>query len=204
MRFFARPRGMPPRTRIEPNKNDPLSEATPGLRLWAASLKAGYESRVAFARAIGIKHNTLSLFEAGRSMLSLENFAIACGLVGYSVEEIYFGRQGRRREQGLNHDGIVALCEELEAGPLERAALKRFLDSPEGALQRISRTYVITFIEAHREARESDQPAELAMRQAVMAADTARATADALAAGVKAPSRRYRRRLQSRVAKQRR
>lgn len=199
---------MPPRTRTEPDKNDPLSESTPGRRLWAASLAAGYESRVAFARAIGVAHNTLSMFEANKSMLRLENFAIGCGLVGYAMDQIYFGRSGRHREQHLGMDGIVALCEELEAKPPERMALKRFLDTPEGALQRLTRSYIAAFIEAHQAIREASNGkpfvAELAVRKAITAADNARATADALAAGVKPPSRRYRRRAQGRAAQKRR
>lgn len=178
---------MPPRTRIEPNSKDPLSEATPSRRLWAASLAKGYPSRMAFARAIGIRHNALSAFEADRAMLSLANFAKACQLVGYSMEEIYFGRNPRRREPNLSRDEIVLLCEELEATSHERAALKRFLDSPEGALQRMTRAYVVAFIDAHKTAREAGIDPELGLRKAISAGDTARATSDAIAAGVKPP-----------------
>ena len=196
---------MPPRTRVEPNRNDPLSEATPGRRLWAASLAAGYETRTSFARAIGIQHNTLSLVEADRTLLSLENFAIACQLVGYSMEEIFFGRSPRRREPHLSPEGIVVLCEELRAEPAERHAFKRFLDSPEGALQRLTRAYVTAFIQTHHEARQrNNHPPEAWMRQAIIEADNARAIADALAAGVKPPSRRYRNRPQGRPAQKRR
>jgi DNA-binding XRE family transcriptional regulator len=195
---------MPPRTRIEPNREDPLSETTPGRRLWAASLAAGYETRTSFARAIGIQHNTLSLVESDRTLLSLENFAMACQLVGYSMEEIFFGRAPRRREPHLSAEGIVVLCEELGAEAAERHAFKRFLDSPEGALQRLTRAYVTAFMEAHKSAQESGATPEAALRKAIVAADNARATADALAAGVKPPSRRYRNRPQGRPAQKRR
>jgi DNA-binding XRE family transcriptional regulator len=184
---------MPPRTRVAPNRLDPLSEPTPGRRLWAASLKAGYEVRTDFARAIGIRHHTLSLVESDRGFLSLANFATACQLVGYTMEEIYFGRNPRRREPALTLDAIVALCEDLDAAPAERAAFKRFLDSPEGALQRVTRAYLTTFVETHKTARELNHHSpEALLRQAVVAADNARAVSDALAAGVKSPSNRYR------------
>jgi DNA-binding XRE family transcriptional regulator len=163
--------------------------------LWAASLKAGYETRVSFAAAIGIKHHTLSLVESDRGFLSLANFAAACELVGYSMEEIYFGRRPRHKEPPLSLDAIVALCEELDAAPPERAALKRFLDSPEGALQRITRSYVAAFVQAHLTHRGPKSDGEPAMRAAIQAADNARATADALAAGVRPPSDRYRNKL---------
>jgi len=190
---------MSPRTRIEPNRLDPLSEPTPARRLWAASLKAGYESRSAFARAIGIRNHTLSMVEAGKSLLSLSNFARACQLVGYSMEEIYFGRGPTRREQGMVLDAIVALCEELDAAPEDRAALKRHLDSPEGALQRITRSYVVAFISAHAEARKANTDGA-SLRNAIIAADNARATADAIAAGVSPPSPKYQGRRRSAVA----
>lgn len=184
---------MPPRTRIEPNRLDPLSEPTPARRLWAASLKAGYESRSAFARAIDVRNHTLSMFEAEKSFLSLENFATACRLVGYSMEEIYFGRQPRRREPALTLDAIVALCEDLDAAPPERFALKKHLDSPEGALQRITRAYVMAFLDTHANARIAKADPEIAMRKAIVTADNARADSDVIASGANPPSAKYKR-----------
>lgn len=194
--ILSPPPKMPPRTRIEPNALAPLNEATPARRLWAASLKAGYESRSAFARAIGIRVHTLSMVEAGKAMLSLTNFATACQLVGYTMEEIYFGHATPRKEPPLGHDDIVALCEELGAEPDERAALKVFLDSPEGALQRVTRAYVTAFVTTHAEARRHKTNGEPIYRVAVIAADNARADADALAAGVHPPLSKYQSRRQ--------
>jgi DNA-binding XRE family transcriptional regulator len=179
--------------RSEPNRFDPLSETSPGRRLWAASLKAGYETHASFARAIGIQQNTLYLVEADKTLLSLENFARACQLVGYSMEEIFFGRGPKTKEQSLTRDQIVRLCDELDVSHTERAALARHLESPEGALQRLTRSYVVAFVEVYGRAIRDKTPPELAQRSAIVAADNARADADAIAVGAK-PSSRYKRR----------
>lgn len=182
---------MPPRFRIEPNQHDPLSETTVGRRLWAASLAAGYKSRLAFAAAIGIRHQTLSLIDTDKTTPTLDTFSTACHLVGYSMEEIYFGRKNAGREPNLSNDAIIAALDELEAEAPERAALKAHLDGPDAALQRVTRSYVTAFVNVHAQARlQKNRPPNECLQRAMSAADTARATSDAIAAGVRPPSRR--------------
>lgn len=182
---------MPPRLRTEPNQHDPLAEPTPGRRLWAASIAAGYTTRTSFARAIGIRGNSLDRIDTDRAMPSLDVFSVACQLVGYSMDEIYFGRNPQRKEHRLSPDEIIALLEELNAERPERAALKAHIDGPDGALQRVTRSYVTAFVSTHEEARlKKSRPPEECLQRAMIAADNARATSDAIAAGVKPPSRR--------------
>lgn len=70
-----------------------MSERTPERRLWAAYLRAGF-NRASFARAIDMAYHTVDAWDRGAATPDLHHFARAAHVVGYTMDELYFGRGG--------------------------------------------------------------------------------------------------------------
>jgi hypothetical protein len=85
-----------PITRTLPNVLDPLSEPTIGRRLWAAYLRAGY-TRASFSRALGVSYPTVDKWDIDRSIIDTVNLMEASQLVGYTMDELCFGRRTQRK-----------------------------------------------------------------------------------------------------------
>lgn len=75
----------------KPNIEDPLAEPTRYRRLWAAYLRAGFTRRT-IAAALGTNYHTVNRWDAGAAAMSLEMLERASPLVGYSMDELCFGR----------------------------------------------------------------------------------------------------------------
>lgn len=83
----------------KPNILDPLSEETRHRRIWAAYLAAGYTRRE-FASKLGTNYHTVNRWDSGAATISLDMLERASMLVGYSLDELCFGRKGRPVENG--------------------------------------------------------------------------------------------------------
>lgn len=181
----------------EPNRNDPLSEPNIGRRLWAAYLRAGY-TRSTFAAALGESsaeqrpptYATIVRWDKGGSP-DLATLARAAQLVGYTLDELFYGHQRptvKRIEDNLTVDAIIALLDELGATSDQALALARWRQSPAGMYAKITRSYVTKFLEAHA-AMVGTVPDDELLIIAAQAGRDARVLAEAIARGVKPVSR---------------
>jgi len=176
-----------PKTKAEPNRNDPLSEHTLQRRLWAAYLRAGF-TRAEFSRALGVRYATCQAWDNGESIPDLMTFGRAAQLVGYSMDELAFGpanKRATRVEQELSREGIKDLLLELNASGEQRIALGEHEMSPAGRYQRYTRTYIATFISAYAKALDAGNKRDAAIESAMVEATRARALADAVSSGIK-------------------
>lgn len=178
-----------------PNVDDPLSEPTRHRRLWAAYLAAGY-SRREFAQKLGTNYHTVNRWDAGAAAISLDMLERASQLVGFSMDELCFGRRApaasvpvtavgplrgsapRPRPEALTEADIRALFDELNVDPATRAAFGEHAASAAGRYQ----TFTASYIEAWCSAYAYDAHDEQAALQAGV---NARAVSEAAAAGAK-------------------
>lgn len=79
---------------LKPNVADPLSESERHRRVWAAYLLRGYTRR-SFARAIGTNYHTVNRWDAGAATISLEMLERASELLGFTMDELCFGRRSQ-------------------------------------------------------------------------------------------------------------
>ena len=161
-----------------PNVDDPLSEATPQRRLWAAYLRAGY-TRASFARLLGVVYHTLDAWDTGVAMPDLPRFAAAAVHVGYTVDELLWGHGGMQSHAGsgesaLSVEGVRRLLDQLQATAEQRQALGEHRESARGIYASFTATYVRTFISAYAAAREKLPHAEVKLH-AVIEAENAQA-----------------------------
>jgi transcriptional regulator with XRE-family HTH domain len=82
-----------PKTRPDPDVSNPLGNATPHERLHAAYLARGM-TRADFARAMGVRYQTVDRWDLGELQPDLGNFFRACELVGYDPRQVMFGGDG--------------------------------------------------------------------------------------------------------------
>lgn len=173
------------------NITDPLAETTPQRRLWAAYLRRGL-TRAEFQKELAIGYGQIMEWEKGKSLPSLEVFMRAARIVGYSAEELFFGRAGneagvtpiRKRggvERRLTNDAIRTLLVEIQASGEQRAAFGVHQESAEGKWQEFTRTYVVTWIGAYAAAKNSGKDDEAAHAAALKEAVTAIGAGDAIA-----------------------
>jgi transcriptional regulator with XRE-family HTH domain len=180
-----------PKVRADPNVQDPLSEASLGRRLWAGYLRAGF-TRMSFSRAMGVTYATIDRWDLGESTPDLLLLMKAAVLIKMSLDDLCFGREHpahNERERTLERTDVIATLDQLEASSEARAAFGRFWRSPEGELQRVTRTYLTTFVRAlqaqsQRDGRDGAMSRD-AIRRAAIEADRARAQADTVSARVK-------------------
>lgn len=135
----------------EPSVADPLSETTLERRVWGAYLRAGF-SRAQWGRALGIKrYQTLIELDKAERPWELNALAAAAQLVGYSLDQLYYGHAGRvnghaTRSAALNADGIVTALNELGADDVQREALAEYKLSRAGMYASVTREFVEVFI----------------------------------------------------------
>lgn len=185
----------------KPNVDDPLSEPTRHRRLWAAYLAAGFTRRD-FAAKLGTNYHTVNRWDAGAATISLDMLERASLLVGFSMDELCFGRRGvgspaepvtavapqrpklagpRQPEAAaLTEAEIRALFDTQRVDAATRAAFGQHAASPAGRYQTFTSAYVEAWCSAYAYARDD--------QQALMAAVNARAVTEAAAAGVAAVS----------------
>jgi hypothetical protein len=178
-----------------PNALDPLAEPTLNRRLWAAYLAAGYD-RAGFARAMDVGYNLAQAWDTGRSGINLQHLIHAAEIVGYTVDQLVYGKAGSAAQReaevrSLDADGLRVLLDALHASGDACAALGELRASPQGQHQRYTpvfvRTFVITFSAwiAHKDlARlEPDVRRKQAIAYGLTAAIQALAQAEAVAGG---------------------
>lgn len=176
-----------PKTRKPPNAENPLSEPSWGRRLWAASVRAGYESRLSFAKAVGISSTAIDRWdrsEVTAIIPDLEPFFRACELVGYYPDEIWRGRK-REDYRGREYKGRITSAVELEdvlaefvdTGIASQSAAVAFGKhrAAEGAAEVITRAYVQAFVERFDAALDEGKEPAIASDEAFEAARNARA-----------------------------
>lgn len=179
----------------KPNVDDPLSEPTRHRRLWAAYLAAGLTRRQ-FAQLLDTNYHTVCRWDMGAAVMSLEMLERASKVVGYSMDELCFGRgdapeapppapqpvqqippvRQREPEVPLSDAKVRALMDKHDVPAATRAAFGTHAVSPEGRYQTFTASYVEAWCAAHA---ETGDPVE-----ALRAAVNARATGEAVAAGV--------------------
>jgi transcriptional regulator with XRE-family HTH domain len=178
-----------------PNALDPLLEPTLNRRLWAAYLRAGY-TRASFARAMDVGYNLVQAWDTGRSGIGLPHLMRAQEIVGYTLDELCYGKDGsavlREREiRSLDADGLRRLLDDLQATGDQCAALGELRATPAGSQQRYTPVFVREFFATFSAWMQSKQLAGLdgAMRRqqaiayGLAAAVNAAAKAEAIAAG---------------------
>lgn len=167
------------------NVADPLSEPTRCRRVHAAYLAAGLTRRE-FAAALDTNYHTVCRWDAGAAVMSLEMLERAVPLLHYSMDELCFGRAGApaapkstpQRETIMTEAEIRALFDRQRVDPATRAAFGEHAASPAGRYQSFTPAYVEAWAGAY--ASTHDEVA------ALQAAVNARATTEAVAAGVSA------------------
>jgi transcriptional regulator with XRE-family HTH domain len=178
-----------------------MSEATRHRRLWAAYLAAGLTRRD-FAAKLGTNYHTVNRWDAGAAAISLDMLERASLLVGYSMDELCFGRRGtasaviepvtavapmlptppptrperRAKPKPLTEAEIRALFDAQGVDAATRAAFGEHAASPAGRYQTFTQAYVEAWCAAYAYACDP--------QQALQAAVNARAVTEAVSAGV--------------------
>ena len=169
----------------KPNVEDPLSEPTRHRRVWAAYLAAGMTRRE-FAQKLDTNYHTVNRWDAGAAVMSLEMLERAATLLGYSMDELSFGRKGapaphiQHTDAPLSEPEIRALMDRMRADPATRAAFGEHAVSPSGRYQSFTGSYVEAWCSAYAATQDSTQ--------ALQAATNARAVTEAVSTGVGAVS----------------
>lgn len=166
-----------------PNVADPLSEPTLNRRVWAAYLQRKY-TRKSFAEAMETTYAVVHGWDhgsPGRAM-SLGKLQRASRLLGYTMDELCFGKQALigRAEPVLDAAGIREALSEVNADIPTRAAFADHL-TKEGKFQEITRTYVHLWVSIHRQLRERGVSPEVAAAAALIEAVQGQAIAAAVA-----------------------
>jgi len=104
-----------------PNAKDPLSEPTLARRIWAAYLSRGW-NRAEWARMLGANYNAVQNWDLGKNEMSLHFFSAAVQLLGYSADELLYGKKSRQKQ------GIADISRSLVA--LENVSPNAFASSP--------------------------------------------------------------------------
>lgn len=176
---------MTPRTRPAPNVADPLSESTPGRRVHAAYLLAGF-SRAEFQRELGVSYVTVDNWDKGGA-IKLENLLHAAATLGYTMDQLCYGHHPPPRkhlEPELSRDEIKLLLVELGATLEQTDALGAHELSAAGRFQRFTRTYVATYIAVYASALSDGRDPAAASDLAKQQAAQARAQVEAAARGL--------------------
>lgn len=171
----------------DPNVHDPLSEPTFNRRLWAAYLAAGFD-RASWSRALDCSYVQCSAYDHGKSQISFPRAVRAAELVGFTLDELVYGKAGRPRlaavESSLGEQAIADLFDVLRVDDDTAAAWATFRASTVGVMQRATRTYVVTWINTYVKHRSGKViPDARAINQARREADNERAKRDAEDAG---------------------
>ena len=140
---------------------------------------------------------TVWQWDTERSFPTLELFKRACELVGYTMDELAHGHvrpEPRAAEPDLSDAAVKALLDSLGATDAQRNALGEHAASPAARFQRLSRTYVSTFVASYAAAIQTgvrhlsaiaSAATDAANARAATDAANARAAADALALGAR-------------------
>lgn len=165
----------------KPNAEDPLSEPSRHRRVWAAYLARGMTRRQ-FAQTLGTNYHTVNRWDAGAAVMSLEMLERAAPLLGYSMDELCFGKQGtpaprvRHTTAALAESEIRMLLDHLRADAVTRAAFGEHVASPAGRYQAFTGAYVETWCGIYAATRDETQ--------ALQGATNARASTEVVAAGL--------------------
>lgn len=183
----------------KPNVDDPLSEPTRHRRVWAAYLRAGFTRRT-FASTIGTNYHTVNRWDAGAAAMSLDMLERATPLLGFTMDELCFGRpqpiaadnrsfaasaavdtqvaelRSARVMEVLSEADIRVLFDAQRVDPEVRAAFGEHAASPAGRYQSFTAAYVEAWCAAYAQSRDDVQ--------ALHAAANARAVTEAVAASV--------------------
>lgn len=178
------------KSRKDPNTLDPLSEGSWHGRLWAARIKSG-RTRRDMARELELSYGAYDAWEMGTAVPKLLQFAKACEILGYTIDEMMYGHRATdgkrvpidkpRIEPDLADSSIKLLFEEHQITPAQRAAFGEFAKSPAGFYQRFTKTFVLQFVNTYATEVDSktshSRALEIAMQKAVQASALAETTA---------------------------
>lgn len=177
---------MAPKSRPDPNVDDPLSESTPGRRVHAAYLLAGF-TRAEFQRELGVSYVTVDNWDKGGA-IKLENLLHAAQTLGYTMDQLCYGHHPPAHvERELSDDAIKQLLAELGASDEQVEALGQLAQSPAGRFQRLTRTYVATFVAVYASAISAGSEHEAAIVEAKQEAARQRASVEAASRGLAKP-----------------
>lgn len=170
------------RDELPPNAADPLSEPTLARRVWAAYLQRGY-TRKTFAAAMETTYAVVHGWDHGAQSrgISLKKLQRASQLLGYSMDELCFGKQTAiGGEPVLTAREIVALVNSLRCDDDTRQAFKEHLQA-EGRYQEPTKIYVHVWISVYRQTRVRGGTKEQASAAALIEAVSAQAMAEVVA-----------------------
>jgi hypothetical protein len=168
--------------RAVPNAEKPLDEPTVGRRIWAAFLSKRMR-QAEFHRALAkrierISPATVDNWLIDKYLPELKTFAEIAEIVGFSMEELYYGRMQLSDEQ------LRELLTRLRATPEERIAFTEHVQRGLGRHQNITAAYVAGYFASLRE-DVSRLPPESAATTEQRATTAAMAAEDASAARAK-------------------
>lgn len=164
------------RTRPDPNIDDPLSNDTFHDRFHAAYRAAGY-NRAKFAEKLDINYHALDAIDQGKAMPKLPLLAAAAKLVGYTMDELYHGRQGRPAEGTSRAIPAVTAVTAVTAS-MKLAGVSGELLAVQ--LGHVTPAFVSAFAGAYSQAIDAGATQDAAFRVALVFADKARAFDDAM------------------------
>jgi DNA-binding XRE family transcriptional regulator len=170
------------KTRREPNHNDPLSEPTLQRRIWAAYLQRGY-NRKTWAESLHTSYSAVDAIDTGKVTPKLAMLMKMAKLVGYSLDELVFGRDVPPRLSGaeLSDAQVRALLLDIGTGTEAADALGQHVASPSGRFMPLTRAYVSAFALAFEAARAEELDPRASIDAAKRAAINAQANAEAVA-----------------------
>jgi len=173
-----------PRKSAESNQAaDPLAEPTPAMRVIAA-MKVRRITKSKLMQLTGIAWSTIHAWSQGRYQPDRERLEMVAPHLGYGWEELMLGRRPVKPDAArLTMEERTDVLDELDASPDERRAWGEHEASPAGRHQRVTRAYVVAFVEAYRTAIAKGIGREEAIDAGWHAAVSATAAATAKAEG---------------------
>lgn len=146
-----------PKKRPDPNVANPLAESSVNRRLWAAYLAKGY-TRQSWSTLLGVSYTTVDNWDTETSTPGLDFLIKAAPLVGYSLDELCFGRLASHATTSHVPDSVSAE---------DRGA---FSDT----MLELSDAIMPTFVSVYRRARERGEEKQTASDYALSVALDAR------------------------------
>jgi len=131
-------------------ESDPMLEPTIGRRVWAAYVRAGY-NRHTFAAQLGIYYTTLQRSDAGSSQLTLPLVMRAALLLGHSMDDLCFGKNGRAAARAHVDASSVLHAVDVDRWLRVRGSGKAFALTVKGAIARLARPVTLDWLEAFAE-----------------------------------------------------
>jgi hypothetical protein len=142
-----------------------------------------------WAKAMATSYGNAFDWDKGTRTPELGTAARMSELLGYTLDQLIYGHAGsagrRAAELSLNEREILGVLDGIKADDELCQAWGEFRLSPAGVAQRVTYTYVTSWLQAYASARIAGRDTKSARLVALQAAANARATSDAHAARLK-------------------